>query len=467
MKNNIFTLKVVSLCAGLLLTSCASFNEVDSRGRIFDTQNFLSNNSTQYLPSVRNVPPGGFTSAQANNWWQSLKDPLLDYLIYEAVNGSFDTHRAITNLEQAEAILRGARADLLPTIGLNTQVNAQESASSTLNNAINGQWNLDLFGRTRQEVQQARLNVEVNHATIKDVKRLILARTAQTYIAYRTLDARVQLSQSNLERLHSTKDKINRLVEGGYNSRLDLKRAETQIANLQSNLSNLKGQRTSVLNALALITRISPQHITNMLDEAPDSLNLPPQIAAPRLDYIVRHRPDIRAAEWALISATHGQRAAKLALYPDITLNGNIFSLSNLSDFPSFGNLSTAILTNIAQPLFGRGRLLAGVDLENARVRQALINYEETIYSAVLNIDSALMNWTTAQEQLEYDQVTLDTSVEAQELAQKLFFAGEESFTALIVAENARLSAQDNYLVSRQLALGSYINYSAATVPTW
>ena len=152
---------------------------------------------------------------------------------------------------------------------------------------------------------------------------------------------------------------------------------------------------------------------------------------------------------------------------PDVTLSGSIFSLGTLGNLTDIGGLSSSILTNIAQPLLGRGRLLAGIDLETARMKQAMINYEEAVFQAALDIDTALATWNRRQQQLAFDQKTMNTAIEAQERAQKLFFAGQESFTAVIVAENTLLAAQDTYLRSRQAAFTSYINYSAATVPGW
>ena len=111
--------------------------------------------------------------------------------------------------------------------------------------------------------------------------------------------------------------------------------------------------------------------------------------------------------------------------------------------------------------------MLAGIDLESARVKQALLNYEEAVFQAALDIDTSLATWDRRQKQLAFDQKTLTTATEAQKRAQKLFFAGEESYTAVIVAENTRLAAEDRYLISRLAAFESYIDYSASTIPNW
>ena len=467
MKKNHLKFCGAPLAIGIVLTSCSSYMSSDRGYNFADAPGFYSNHQTSFLPSLEVLPREAFTAQQAQNWWQDLKDPLLNFLVYETLQQSFDTRRALTNVEQAEAILRGVRADRLPSISLNGEINTEDYTDIDVRAGIGGQWNPDLFGKARQNVKQAQSSLISNQALARDVRRLVLTRMTQTYIAYRTTEARIDLNQGNLERLIEKRSRIQRLVDSGYSSRLDLDRSETQISQIQSNIAALKAQKISTRNALALFMRASPKTLQDWLARKPNSLTLPDKIPEPRLDYIVRHRPDIRSAEWALISANHGKQSAELALYPDITLNGSIFSISGLTSMTNLGNVASSLVTNIAQPLLGRGRLLAGIDQQTSRVNQALLDYEETVFQAVLDIDTALSNWKRRNEQQHFDQKTLDTAIEAQSRAQKLFFAGQESFTAVIVAENTRLAAEDRYLLSRQAAFNSYVNYTAAVVPNW
>ena len=468
MKNKHMRIRGVGITAAVFLASCTSFEPVNSEHKISNAQNYYADNNAAFLPSLENLPTEAFSSQQARYWWESFGDPVLNQFISQSLQRSFDTRRALTNVEQAEAILRGVRADLVPSIDLNGQINATDFERFGSGTALSGVWNLDVFGRTRATVRQSQSNLANNQAIVQDVRRLTLARVSQAYIAYRTTEERIKLSQANLKRLLENKSRINRLVETGYSSRLDLNRTETQISQLQSNLAALEAQKTSTRNALAIFVQVPPKELQNILSQSASHPRiLPDNIMPPNLGFIVRHRPDIRSAEWALIAATQSQHAAQLALYPDITLGGDIFSLGSAARLADIGNLSSSLFANIAQPLFGRGRLFANIDQESAIVDQALVNYEETVLQAVLDIDTALKNWARRQEQLRFDKQSFDTAKEAQQLAKKLFFAGESNYTAVIVAENTRLAAEEEYLLSRQAAFESYIAYSAAIVPNW
>ncbi len=450
------------------LASCASTGPAPETQRPSVTQDYYANHQSDYLTSLANLPETAFKSQEARYWWENFQDPLLNRLVYESLNRSFDTKRALANVEQAEAILRGVRADLLPSVDLNGQSGLFNLSDAAIGASLEAEWNLDLFGRTRTTVRQAQSNLANSQANVQDIRRLILAQISQAYMSYRTTEARINLSQDNLKRLEKNKSRISRLVENGYSSKLDLNRAETQISQLRSNIVELEAQKTATRNAIALIVQAVPRDLDTVLsDNAASKPSLPAQILPPRLDYIVRHRPDIRASEWALISATQSRQAAQLALYPDITLGGDVFRLGSVGSLTNLGNVSSSLFANIVQPLLGRGRLLANIDQESALVKQALINYEESVFEAVLDIDTALANWSKRQEQIAFDKQSLDTAIEAQQLAERLFFAGETSFTAVIVAENTRLAAEETYLLSRQAAFESYISYAAATVPNW
>jgi len=92
-----------------------------------------------------------------------------------------------------------------------------------------------------------------------------LARVSQAYIAYRTTEERIKLSQTNLERLLGNQNRISRLVETGYSSQLNLNRTETQVSQLQSNLAALQSQKTATRNALAIFVQDPPQMLQNKL----------------------------------------------------------------------------------------------------------------------------------------------------------------------------------------------------------
>ena len=182
MKNKHMRIRGVGITAAVFLASCTSFEPINSEHKISNAQNYYTHNEAAFLPSLANLPKEAFSSQQARYWWESFNDPVLNQFISQSLQRSFDTRRALKNVEQAEAILRGVRADLVPSLNLNGQINAADFKRVGAGASLSGDWNLDVFGRTRATVQQSQSNLANSQANVQDVRRLTLARVSQAYI---------------------------------------------------------------------------------------------------------------------------------------------------------------------------------------------------------------------------------------------------------------------------------------------
>ena len=80
-----------------LLASCASVDRAPETLRPGVTQDYYSAHETDYLTSLATLPENAFKSQDARYWWENFQDPLLNRLVYESLNRSFDTKRALAN----------------------------------------------------------------------------------------------------------------------------------------------------------------------------------------------------------------------------------------------------------------------------------------------------------------------------------------------------------------------------------
>ena len=99
---------------------------------------------------------------------------------------------------------------------------------------------------------------------------------------------------------------------------------------------------------------------------------------------LLERRPDIRAAEQALIAANANIGVAKAAYFPQITLTGSVGGQSStLTNLFSGPNRVWSFVPQVTQPIFTAGRLKSGVRLAEAEREQALVAYERSIQTAV------------------------------------------------------------------------------------
>ena len=430
------------------------------------------------LPSLTSSPQNMYVATTSETWWHVFGDPLLNELISKAQVQAFDVRKALADVERAEALLRSARSANMPSLDLagslgtlQPDLGASDLAGTASNSAelsLIGNWTIDLFGQARNTIRSAEAGLLATQATQRDIERLIVARTLQAYLTSYNLRVRTQLAEQNIDRLTENTRRIGRLVEEGYSTRLDLRRSESQLFVLEAKRAELSALQTASDNALALLVAIPPADLIAALDAAPLRLNMPRQLPVPDLERVARNRPDIRAAEFALFSASYQADAAQAALYPSISLNSSIFSSGqSIGDLPALSTVSGSLVSSLAAPLIGRGRLLANVDRADADLKKTLIAYEQTVFSAVLEIDTSLAQWKSAQDRMVLRSDALRAAVEAQELAERLFYAGELDFTSVVLAEQTRLQAEDEYLVARGEAFSTYVQYASAVVPGW
>lgn len=459
----------VGLLIAALLASC---NAMQKSGQNFQPQNISPAAAHNLLPSAMVMAPHNFIANRPQKWWKNFGDHALNQLVHTAQTRSFDTRRALTDIQRAEAIVRGARANAKPSLSFDGDLIARTNNSSSQTNGSNlglsASWDADVFGGIRAQIQSGTASLYGAQALYRDTQRLVTARTVQAYLAYRHIKERSQLTDRNIARLGDNAKRIERLMQGGVNTKLDLRRSENQIYKLQANRSALAIQETAAINALSALTNTPPAMLKHALTQSQSPLIIPSQLPTPDLSLLTRHRPDLRQKQWALVAATHGIDAARAELYPNIALSTRaFFAGQSAGHWPQLGSLSGSFITAIAAPLLGRGRILAGVDGRRAESRRAAIEYENAVLNAVLDIDNSLSRWHHNQERLSFRKAGLASAVEAQELAERLFYAGQSDFTAAVLAEQSRLTAEDNFLVATQDVRTAYVDYVASVIPIW
>ena len=426
-----------------------------------------------YFSAINDAPQEFFISAHNIPWWKTFNEDALVELVEAAFTNSFDLRRAVSNVDQAEATLQSAKSGLLPGLFANVSLQAADTVAGTQTNITNqigasSVWQIDIFGQTRNTVRQADAALISSQELQRDVQRVVAASTAQTYFTLRNTMARLDLAKENLERLDANADRVESLVKSRYSTLLDLRRAQNQVFDQQATISTLEIQKSASLQSLALLTGRTPRDILLLLEHTRPLPVIPDQLPRPNLDSVLKHRPDIRSAQWALASAIYGKKSAKAALYPSVSLDSSLFFAgADRGAWPEFGQLSYSVTQSIAIQLIGRGRLLAEVNKQEANVETALLRYEETVLSAILDIDHGLTSWRQSLIQVDSRKYALESAVEAQQLAERLFYAGEVEFTSVILAEQTRLQAEQNYLIAQQQAQSAYVSYVSSVAPMW
>ncbi|MFC0239140.1 efflux transporter outer membrane subunit [Rhodopseudomonas telluris] len=437
---------------------------------------------------------GGVTTAPPTlpRWWARLHDPLLDRLVTEAVGGNLDVATASARVREARASYRQAVGALLPTIansdsarlvnGTNSLsampggTNIGTPSSSVGSNDAAGlyqagfdaSWELDLFGANRRAVEAAGYGIDASDENLRAVLMTLVGDVASNYVQARGYQARIALARRTaLSQDETTKITRNRLAAGTA-SAADLANATGQAATTRAFVPTLEAAYAEAVHRLSVLTGRPPAALA-------DRMARPGPIPTPKLPVpagvpadVLLLRPDVRLAERRYAQSTARVGQAEAALYPSVSLTGNIAtSGTKLGDLGRNSSISWSLGPTLTVPIFKGGKLRAAVDIAQAQRDQQFLAYQASVLAALKDVEDALVS--LGHERSRNGLLATSTTAyrQAASLSQSLYRSGSSSFLDVLTAERSLYSAEDALLQSRVKIVADYIALNKALGAGW
>ncbi|MBL8383193.1 MAG: efflux transporter outer membrane subunit [Burkholderiales bacterium] len=428
------------------------------------------------LPADYPEPAAG-TAALPADWWRAFGDPTLDALVGAARERNADLRVAAAQLEEAEAALREVDAGRYPQVDLSfTNSESRVSALTALPNpqprirlerrlAASTAFELDFWGRLRRGVEAARAQALASRYG-RDTVALTLAGTvAQAYFALRALDAQIAFTRATLAAREEALALARVRVAGGVAPELEERQAEVARADAAVQRDDLVRQRKVIAHQLAQLTgRAGSEVAAGTFDALP----VPPQPPAGLPSALLERRPDVRAAEQALVAANARIGVAKAALFPTISLTGSLGGQSaSFADLLLQGARIWSIGFGLALPLFDAGRAEARVEQAEARQRQAVALYQRAAESAFREVADALSNLELARQSEDALKTRRTAARRALELAQARHAAGYSGYLEVLDAQRSANDAELAAIRNRQALLGYSVDLMKALGGGW
>ncbi|MEJ1966846.1 MAG: efflux transporter outer membrane subunit [Gammaproteobacteria bacterium] len=418
-------------------------------------------------PAFTRTPTQGFSASPATaTWWNTLGDRELDHLVETALAQSPDIRAAQARLKQSRAQLRQHQRDALPKGSASAAYLHAELPTSTLdlgavsfyNVGFDATWEVDLFGGTRRAIEAAASDAQAVAADLADTHVQLSAEVAQTYIDLRDRQQRIALVRKSTEVEEQVLTLTQQRRAQGVASDLDVERVRTQVENTRAAIIPLDAQLVESLDELAFLTGREPGALDAELTATAALPKLPETIPVGDPATLLRQRPDIRAAEWQLVSknAQIGQHVADW--FPKLTLLGFLgFSAAdpgNLTRSENFMWIGAPILQWNALD-FGRTR--ARVDQSKAGLEEAEAKYESTVLGALRDANVALSRYGHQRDSvLSLRNVEASASHSA-DLTEQRYRAGTTSALDWLDAERTRFSAEQNRISAEAELARDYV----------
>lgn len=341
------------------------------------------------------------------SWWRSFDDPLLARLVEQALAQNLDLEQARARVVQTRAALRGSNAALLPSGQVSGSAaetyQSLESPQGRIASALPGfereaqaydlgvgaSWEIDLFGGKDAARDAARAEWQASAAAAVAARLSVAAQTADTYIAIRGLQARLEVARERQAVQKKLVDLVDLQFRKGVAAQYQLRRTEGALAQVAAAIPELEEQRDKAMNALDILLGLRPGATRGDLAAAAP-IPLPPAISsAGGPAAMIRRRPDIIAAEQTLAASNARIGAAMSEYYPKFSLSG-LLGTATMGVGGLFGGNSVQAsgVLGLRWRLFDFGRVDAEIAAAEGRNAEALAAYRLTVLRATEDVEN-------------------------------------------------------------------------------
>ena len=384
--------------------------------------------SAGYVSPAEHAPASAViaTTGPEDRWWGAFGSPALSRTVEAAVAGSPTLEAARARLAAAREEVAVAAGGRYPQVSFGAAVGREKQSAASFGLkpdtvplppnfnlyqvGLTASYSLDLFGGTRRTIEARQAMADTRHFELDAAAAALAGNAATRAIEIASVRAQLAALDEILAADRETLELVRKQRDVGAVSDRDVVAADAQLAADQALRPPLQQQLSAAGHSLAALVGTSPAEFSSP-DITLADLRLPAQLPVSLPSELVRSRPDIRAAEAQLHTASAEVGVATAQLYPQITLSAG-YTASSLNGSPLFspGAAAWSLLGGLAQPLFDGGARRAGKRAAIAELNASAADYRQTVLLAFAQVGDTL----TA---LDHDTALLDEQTRALALA--------------------------------------------------
>jgi NodT family efflux transporter outer membrane factor (OMF) lipoprotein len=407
-----------------------------------------------------------------DDWWRGFGSGTIDTLVQQALQANPTLQAAEATLRQSLENVAAQRGSYFPTIqaegGATRNRDATQVLSPTLTSGAST-YSLytpqltvgfvpDLFGGNRRQVESLQALADANRYQYDAAYLTLIANVVSAAIQNAGLRAQIQATQQVIDLERESLDVMRAQLGLGAIAEADVLAQEAALAQVEATLPPLQKALDQQHDLLAALTGQLPGDAPDAPLEL-DQLTLPGAIPVGVPSRLVERRPDVRAADAQLHSATAAVGVAIANMLPQITITGQIGSVAtNGSQIFAGMNEFWTVGASLTQTLFAGGTLYhreraarAGVDIAGAQYRQAVL-------TAFQNVADALRALSADADAVQLQVRAFNASAASLEITRAQFALGAVNYLALISAQQSYQQA----VIGRTQALMNEYSDTAA-----
>jgi multidrug efflux system outer membrane protein len=439
---------------------------------------------TVQLPQQFDSTAATDSSIAGIEWRNFFKDTTLISLIDSALKNSYDLQFAVKRIEEAEAYVKQAKMNYVPTV----DVAASALTSNPSNNSLDGKslasvigknhvedytlsatvsWDVYSWGKIKYEKEATLANYLATYEGARTVQTTLIAEIATGYYNLLMLDEQLNIAQKNVALTDTLVNMMKLQKTAGQVTELAVQQTEVQQQTAALLIPQLEQQIAIQENTIKILSGELPSSInrTGNIETAYVWDNL----SAGFPSELLSRRPDVRASEMALVAANANVGAAKAAMYPslNITASGGLNAFKASKWFTMPASLFFTAAGTIAQPVLQHRELKTKYEVSAIQRDEAVINFRQSVLNAGGEVVNALVQLNKLKTQQQISSAQVDTLHKAIGNASLLFKSGLADYLEVITAQSNSLTAELNLADIQRQRLAAAVELYRALGGGW
>lgn len=427
---------------GVALTMQSCFVAKDYKKPLVDTDNLyrqdsLSTDST----SIGNL-----------SWKEFFQDPILQGTIEKGLKNNIDINLAVQNVIASRAYLAQAKAGNIPVVSLGAEYSKQSASKNTpLGSFTSGSrdqftlsgnlsWEADIWGKIRSNTRANNASYMQSLAAKQFIETQIIATIASNYYQLIALDRQLEITTTTILNREDSFETIKALKAAGNVNEVAVQQTEAQLYAAQLIAEDLKSQIIILENATSILLGQKVQAVNR--SKSFESLNVPSfTLGVPTV--ALRNRPDIAAAEYALISNFELTNVARSSFYPSITLGASAgFQSMEIKDWFSANSFFSSLVGGIAQPILNKRANKTRLEVARANQESSLLQFQYKVMDAGREVSDALQNYKNETTKIDIRNKQVLALKNAADFSDELLNYGMATYLEVLTAKEQYLSTE-------------------------
>lgn len=386
------------------LMGCATTSEADFSTQATEQQN----ESIQQLLNRVEIADEEQAQQTTNLITDLVNVPELEQYLTTAFSANPSLQQSIVALKIAYAQEGLSFADQLPTVNANFSGEKTEGSDESYNADVTVSWELDLWQRLADVSAASRKDVAASQASLQNATNLLAANIMRGWLEISVNQQLLDIEQRRLAILENNETLVLDRYQVGLGTLEELDNAKTSAASTRATVAQYQENLAQSKRSLLLLTGELNTKVTdvNVAQAFPDVLNPLENMSVQNL----AGRPDLQQAFFNIEAESLRTDAAYKAMLPSFSLSA---SLKDMAETPSealFANPLWSALGQISAPLFQGGRLKTNAEIAELTTEQSYWAYQETLLTAVNEVENAIGQEGSLAEQQQHLQASLSSA---------------------------------------------------------